>query len=165
MPTMTAEEFDRHMAAERRFAADREAAAPDPAPETRIALIHDGAMDAADAVLPATERAFRDAWIAAGPVTITVDMDTARPLQREHLRRERAEWMPLLDIAWQRADELQGAARTASRTALRRLKESLRDAPAAAAVDAAADDTELAAVTLESILGADDWALLQTYRH
>ena len=101
---------------------------------------------------PASGLAFRDAWTApdgpGGPFQI--NLAKAREIHRESIREERAERWAANDVAFRRAQE------DADPEAWRRAvadANALRDAPQHPAIDAAADDTALAALTLAVLLG------------
>tara|TARA_R110001606_G_scaffold334789_1_gene482741 strand:- start:828 stop:1184 length:357 start_codon:yes stop_codon:yes gene_type:complete len=97
--------------------------------------------NAADYTVPA-ERTFRGAWEAdANAGVISVDMTAAKEIWRDKIRHCRTEPLAALDTAFMKA--LETGADTTQITAD---KQALRDAPADAAIDAAATPAELAAV-------------------
>jgi len=97
--------------------------------------------DAADYTLPA-ERTFRGAWEAdANAGVISVDMAAAKDIWRDKIRQARTEPLEALDTAFMKA--LETGSDTTQITAD---KQSLRDAPTHADIDAATTPEELAAV-------------------
>jgi hypothetical protein len=97
--------------------------------------------DAADYTLPA-ERTFRGAWEAnADTGVISVDISEARDIWRDKIREARIEPLAALDTAFMKA--LETGADTTQITAD---KQTLRDAPALASIDAAATPAELTAI-------------------
>lgn len=84
------------------------------------------------------DRTFRDAWIDAGK--IDVDMPKARAIHRQSLRDMRAPLLAALDVAYQRADEMDDAAEKA-RVAAK--KQALRDVTSDPAIEAAKTPDEL----------------------
>lgn len=97
--------------------------------------------DAADYTVP-TERTFRGAWEAnAGTGIISVDMSAARDIWREKIRQARIEPLAALDTVFMKA--LETGADTAQITTD---KQTLRDAPSLATIDAATTPAELTAI-------------------
>lgn len=80
-----------------------------------------------------SDRSFRNAWKRNGR-KVEHDMTKAREIHRDRIREARAPKLAELDVAMQREQEKPNP-NTASITAN---KQALRDAPAAAAIDAAA---------------------------
>lgn len=80
---------------------------------------------------------------------VTIDMTRAREIKRDHIRAEREPLLAAADAEYMRADEA-GDADVKAAVAAR--KQALRDAPAAAAIEAAATPAALAAITLEDLL-------------
>lgn len=97
--------------------------------------------DAANYEVPA-ERTFRGAWEAdANAGVISVDMAAARDIWRDKIRQARIEPLEALDTSFMKA--LETGADTTQITAD---KQSLRDAPDHADIDAATTPAELTAV-------------------
>lgn len=115
--------------------------APDYVEPTPSIYIKIGATeyDAADYSVPA-ERTFRDAWEASGDA-ISVNMDTAKDLWRDKVRRARKPLLEALDADFMRALET-----GASTTQIATDKQALRDAPAHADIASATTPDELKAV-------------------
>tara|TARA_B100000768_G_scaffold180657_1_gene201211 strand:+ start:932 stop:1291 length:360 start_codon:yes stop_codon:yes gene_type:complete len=94
--------------------------------------------NAADYEVP-TERTFRGAWEAdVNAEVISVDMVAARAIWRDKIRQARIEPLAALDTAFMRALET-----GTSTTQITADKQSLRDAPALASIEAATTPTEL----------------------
>ena len=103
-----------------------------------------------DGWTPPTDRTFRNAWRMKGRslegVThpecdkSDVDMPAAREIHRDKIRRKRIAALAALDVEYQRADE-EGNQGKKREVAAR--KQSLRDAPADPAIDAARTPEEL----------------------
>jgi hypothetical protein len=87
------------------------------------------------------DRSFRNAWTDDG--SLSVDMDKAREIHRDNLRRLRAPLLTRLDVEYQRADE--GGDGQRKRQVMAQ-KQALRDVTADPAIDAAQTPDELAAV-------------------
>lgn len=87
-----------------------------------------------------SERVFREAWEIgdADATAITVNLDKAKDIWRELIRRERVEPLKALDAAYMKA--LETGADTSQIVAD---KQALRDAPAHPAIDAATTPEEL----------------------
>ena len=105
-------------------------------------LIKIGALkvDAADYEVP-LERTFREAWSFGGNPeagVITVDMNKAKEVWREKIRRARAPEFEALDAAFMKALET-----GADTSAIVAQKQALRDAPEDPAIDAATTPEEL----------------------
>jgi hypothetical protein len=96
-------------------------------------------IDEAD--IPA-DRTFRNAWASDGK-TIVHDMAKARDIHREAMRRARAPLLASLDIAYQRADEVDDGATKAD---VASKKQELRDVTAHPGIDAAQTPEQLKAV-------------------
>lgn len=79
---------------------------------------------------------------------ITVNMDKAKEIQRNNLRKERAPLLAALDVEFMRAVENNDA--TLQET-IREKKQLLRDAPSSPEIDAAQTPDELKAVTLPNV--------------
>ncbi|MET0653661.1 MAG: hypothetical protein ABWY63_14215 [Hyphomicrobiaceae bacterium] len=97
-----------------------------------------GTIDASKTTLPESGRKFRDAWRLEGQV-IAVDMDKAREIAREQIRREREPIFHSLDVQYQRTTETRG-----DESGIIAKKQALRDATADPAIDEAEDDVALA---------------------
>jgi len=105
-------------------------------------------IDASTATVPAN-RDFRGAWSLSGSV-ISEDLDTAKDIFRDKIREVRGPLLDAEDVAYMKAMEADDAtAKAASVTK----KTALRDAPAAAAIDAASSIAELKAAWDTSVLG------------
>lgn len=91
------------------------------------------------------DRTFRNAWVLSGD-KIGHDMEKARAILRDRLRRERAPLLAALDVAYLRAYEADDAAAKADVLVQ---KQTLRDAPADPQIDAAATVDDLKAITLD----------------
>jgi hypothetical protein len=105
-------------------------------------LIKIGALtvDAADYETP-TERTFREAWTFGGNAEagiISVDMDKARDIWRDKIRKARAGKLEALDAEFMKALET-----GADTSAIVAEKQALRDAPSDPAIDAATTPDEL----------------------
>lgn len=81
---------------------------------------------------------------------ININMDKARDIHRDRIRKARQPLLETADIAYMRALESGDDLAKAQAVAVKQL---LRDAPAAPAIDAAASPDELKAVWNESLLG------------
>ena len=77
-----------------------------------------------------------------------INMSKAKDIHRNNIREARKEKLAELDIEYQRALET-----SADTSAIVAKKQALRDAPAASAIDAATNATELKAQWDTSILG------------
>ena len=105
-------------------------------------------IDASTATVP-SDRAFRGAWLLSGSV-ISEDLDTAKDIFRDKVREVRKPLLDAEDVVYMKAMEADDAsAKAASVTK----KTALRDAPAAAAIDAASTIAELKAAWDTSVLG------------
>lgn len=79
---------------------------------------------------------------------INVNMTKARDIHRDKVRQARKPLLELKDVEFQRAQEA-----NADTTAIVAAKQALRDAPAAAAIDAATNTDELKAAWDTTLLG------------
>ena len=79
---------------------------------------------------------------------INVNMTKARDIHRDKVRQARDPLLKLKDVEFQRAQET-----NADTTAIVAAKQALRDAPAAAAIDAATNADELKAAWDTTLLG------------
>ncbi len=103
-------------------------------------------IDASTATVP-SNRDFRGAWTLSGSV-ITEDLDKAKEIFADKVREARGPLLAALDTDYMRALEA-----NASTTQIIADKQALRDAPAAAAIDAATTADELKAAWDTSLLG------------
>ncbi len=112
----------------------------------------DGKLFRVDQIGVPKTRIFCEAWTMANSMTaITVNMNKARDIQRESIRRQRAEHWAAADAAWNIAQESNDAAGMRKAAAHR---QALRDPPDHPMVDAAQTPDELAAVNLDVILSS-----------
>lgn len=88
------------------------------------------------------DRTFRAAWRATAK-QINVNMNAAREIQRNHIRKLRDGMFPALDAAYLRADELGDAEQ---KRAIAAEKQRLRDLPADPRIEAATTPDELKAI-------------------
>jgi hypothetical protein len=110
-------------------------------------------IDAATATVPAN-RDFRGAWSLSGSV-ISEDLDKAKELFKDKIREVRGPLLAAEDVVYMKALEADDAtAKAASVTK----KQALRDAPAAAAIDAATDIAGLKAAWDADLLGDTPYA-------
>lgn len=110
-------------------------------------------IDAAAATVPAN-RDFRGAWSLSGSV-ISEDLDKAKELFKDKIREVRGPLLASEDVVYMKALEADDAtAKAASVTK----KQALRDAPAAAAIDAATDIAGLKAAWDADLLGDSPYA-------
>lgn len=100
----------------------------------------------ADSVDAPADRTYRGAWVNSG-ARIVVDMDKARDIHRDNLRRDRAPLLEALDIQFMRA--LEGGHATADITEQKRV---LRDVTSDPRIDAMDTPEGLAALTLEVLV-------------
>lgn len=103
----------------------------------------------ASAVDHPTEKTFRGAWEHDGEA-IVVNMDKAREIQADAIRRERAEVLPGLD-----ADFMKALETGADTSAIAAQKKLLRDAPQHRLIAEATTPEELAEVNLAAIMEAE----------
>ena len=108
-------------------------------------------IDASTATVPAN-RDFRGAWSLSGSV-ISEDLDKAKEIFRDKIREVRKPLLEAKDVEIMKALET-----GASTTAIAAEKEALRDAPAAAAIDAATDIAGLKAAWDSDVLGDSPYA-------
>jgi len=110
-------------------------------------------IDAATATVPAN-RDFRGAWSLSGSV-ISEDLNKAKELFKDKIREVRGPLLAAEDVVYMKALEADDAtAKAASVTK----KQALRDAPAAAAIDAATDIAGLKAAWDADLLGDSPYA-------
>ena len=110
-------------------------------------------IDASTATVP-SDRHFRGAWSLNGSV-ISEDMDSARAIFRDKVREVRNPKLTALDADYMKALE---DGDTAAQSAIATVKQSLRDAPAAAAIDSASDIAALKAAWDADLLGDSPYA-------
>ena len=100
-----------------------------------------------------TDRYFRNAWThvatARNAGHIAVDMDKAREIHRDVLRRQRAPLLASADVDYVKADEAEDVAKKAE---IRAYKQALRDVPADPRIDAAQTPEELKAIVPDALL-------------
>jgi hypothetical protein len=94
-----------------------------------------------EASLP-TDRTFRNGWEKTGS-GVAVNMNKARDIHRDNMRRARAPKLVDLDVRYLRADELGDLA---EKQRIATAKQDLRDVTAAPAIDAVQSPDELKAV-------------------
>ena len=110
-------------------------------------------IDASTATVPAN-RDFRGAWSLSGNV-ISEDLAKAKELFRDKIREVRGPLLDAEDVTYMKALEADDADAKAASVAA---KNALRDAPAAAAIDAATDIASLKAAWDASVLGDSPYA-------
>jgi len=110
-------------------------------------------IDASTATVP-SDRAFRGAWSLSGNV-ISEDMASAKDIFRDKVREVRKPLLDAEDVVYMKALEADDAT---AKTASVARKSALRDAPAAAAIDAATTIAELKAAWDEDTLGDSPYA-------
>ena len=97
--------------------------------------------DSADYEIP-SERTFREGWEANSDTNvISVNMDKARDIWRDKIRRARVEPLEALDMAYMKALET-----SADTTQIIADKQALRDAPALSSISSASTVDELKAI-------------------
>ena len=110
-------------------------------------------IDASTATVPAN-RDFRGAWSLSGSV-ISEDLTKAKEIFKDKIREVRKPLLDAEDVVYMRALEADDATAKAASIAK---KTSLRDAPAAAAIDAATDIVSLKAAWDTDLLGESPYA-------
>jgi len=110
-------------------------------------------IDASTATVP-SDRHFRGAWSISGSV-ISEDIDKAKELFKDKIREVRAPLLDAEDVTYMKALE---AGDTDAQAASVAAKNALRDAPAAAAIDAATDIAGLKAAWDADTLGDSPYA-------
>jgi hypothetical protein len=110
-------------------------------------------IDASTATVPAN-RDFRGAWSLSGNV-ISEDLAKAKELFRDKVREVRGPLLDAEDVTYMKALEADDADAKAASVAA---KNALRDAPAAAAIDAATDIASLKAAWDADTLGDSPYA-------
>jgi hypothetical protein len=107
--------------------------------------------DASSVTVPAN-RDFRGAWSLSGSV-ISEDMAKAKEIFKDKIREVRKPLLEAKDVELMKALEAGD-----STTAIAAAKDALRDAPAAAAIDAATDIVGLKAAWDTDVLGDSPYA-------
>ena len=110
-------------------------------------------IDASTTTVPA-DRAFRGAWSLSGNV-ISEDMTSAKAIFKDKVREVRGPLLDAEDVVYMKALEADDATAKAASVAK---KSALRDAPAAAAIDAATDIASLKAAWDADTLGDSPYA-------
>jgi len=110
-------------------------------------------IDASTATVP-SDRHFRGAWSLNGSV-ISEDMDSAKAIFKDKIREVRKPLLDAEDVTYMKAIEADDATAKAASVAT---KTALRDAPAAAAIDAATTIDELKAAWDADTLGDSPYA-------
>ena len=110
-------------------------------------------IDASTATVP-SDRAFRGAWSLSGSV-ISEDMTKAKEIFKDKVREVRKPLLEAEDVTYMKALE---AGDTDAQAASVAAKNALRDAPAAAAIDAATDIAGLKAAWDADTLGDSPYA-------
>ena len=110
-------------------------------------------IDASTATVP-SDRAFRGAWSLSGNV-ISEDMASAKAIFKDKVREVRGPLLDAEDVVYMKALEADDATAKAASVAK---KSALRDAPAAAAIDAATDIASLKAAWDTDVLGDSPYA-------
>ena len=98
-----------------------------------------------------TDTDFQNAWVYKDG-KVEVDLDKAKEVHREYIRRERKEKLAALDIEFQRALE------TGDTSAVVAKKQVLRDATADSAIESATSLAELRALWNTEILGTSPYS-------
>lgn len=104
--------------------------------------------NASEVTVPAN-RDFRGAWLLSGKV-ISEDLDKAKEIFKDKIREVRGPLLEAEDVAYMKAMEADDATAKAASVAK---KKSLRDAPAASAIDSATTIAKLKAAWDTSLLG------------
>ena len=105
-------------------------------------------IDASTATVP-NNRDFRGAWSLSGNV-ISEDLTKAKEIFKDKVREVRNPKLTALDADYMKALE---DGDTAAQSAIATVKQALRDAPSASAIDAATDMAGLKAAWDASLLG------------
>jgi hypothetical protein len=109
-------------------------------------------IDASTATVP-TNRDFRGAWSLSAGSVISEDMTKAKEIFRDKIREVRKPLLEAKDVELMKALEA-----GSSTTDIASAKDALRDAPAAAAIDTAADIAALKAAWDSDVLGDSPYA-------
>ena len=110
-------------------------------------------IDASTATVP-SDRHFRGAWSLNGSV-ISEDMDSAKAIFKDKIREVRKPLLDAEDVTYMKAIEADDATAKAASVAT---KTALRNAPAAAAINAATTIDELKAAWDADTLGDSPYA-------
>ena len=110
-------------------------------------------IDASTATVP-SDRHFRGAWSLSGSV-ISEDMTKAKEIFKDKIREVRKPLLEAEDVTYMKALE---AGDSDAQAASVNAKNALRDAPAASAIDNAADIAALKAAWDTSVLGDSPYA-------
>jgi hypothetical protein len=121
-------------------------------PEVYIVDKDGNQADAANVTMP-SDRHFRGAWSLSCSV-ISEDIATAKEIFRDKVREVRKPLLDAEDVVYMKAMEADDATAKAASVAK---KTSLRDAPDAAAIDAATDIASLKAAWDADLLGASPY--------
>ena len=113
----------------------------------------DGNQANAASVTVPSDRSFRGAWSLSGNV-ISEDLDSAKAIFKDKVREVRKPLLDAEDVVYMKALEADDA--TAKAASVTR-KNSLRDAPAASAIDDATTIDELKAAWDSDLLGASPY--------
>ena len=105
-------------------------------------------VDASTVTVP-SDRHFRNAWTLNGKV-ISEDMAKAKEIFKDKIREVRAPLLDAEDVTYMKALE---ANDSSAQTASAEKKKSLRDAPAASAIDSATTIAKLKAAWDKTLLG------------
>jgi len=122
-------------------------------PEVYIVDKDGNQANAANVTMP-SDRHFRGAWSLSGTV-ISEDMTKAKEIFRDKIRQVRKPLLDAEDVAYMKAMEADDATAKAASVAK---KTSLRDAPAASAIDSASDIASLKAAWDADLLGTSPYA-------
>jgi len=122
-------------------------------PTTYIVDKDGNQIDASTATVP-SDRHFRGAWSLNGSV-ISEDIDKAKEIFKDKIREVRKPLLDAEDVTYMKALE---AGDTDAQAASVAAKNALRDAPAAAAIDAATDIAGLKAAWDADTLGDSPYA-------
>ncbi len=122
-------------------------------PETYILDKDGNQANAAEVTMP-SDRHFRGAWSLSGTV-ISEDMAKAKEIFRDKIREVRKPLLDEEDVVYMKAMEVNDATAKAASVAK---KISLRDAPAASAIDSAGDVASLKTAWDADLLGTSPYA-------
>jgi hypothetical protein len=114
----------------------------------------DGNQADASVVTVPSDRHFRGAWSLSGDV-ISEDLDAAKVLFKDKIREVRKPLLEAEDVKYMRAIEDDDAT---AKAAAATKKTALRDAPSAAAIDAATTIAELKSAWDADVLGDSPYA-------
>ena len=106
-------------------------------------------ITAKDVTSKPSDRHFRDAWTLSGTV-ISEDLATAKTIFKEKIRSVRKPLLEEQDVLYMKALEDDDSS---AQTTIKNKKKSLRDAPAASAIDDADTIAKLKAAWDTSLLG------------